>query len=206
MEFWHEILGVGSEDFNLLFQTTGVLIINDILDFESPYFVINIREIINQVYIFFRIFRVFRNPNNLFVYVSVLLNSNYLRNLPNDKLVMFLVNLNFRIKSTVSITYGKPKDFTQIEIILVCNHFNQPKLVWICMILTKNADRCWESKIEGSVVKLFLSNWGDTQAWFHWLPAQRAPPGMLPACWKNNRLEKSVVQIYTKNSHQKMVG
>jgi hypothetical protein len=26
---------------------------------------------------------------------------------------------------------------------------------------------------------------------------------MLPACWKNNRLEKSVVQIITKNSHQK---
>jgi hypothetical protein len=26
---------------------------------------------------------------------------------------------------------------------------------------------------------------------------------MLPACWKNNRLEKSVVQIYTKNSLQK---
>ncbi len=45
------------------------------------------------------------------------------------------------------------------------------------------------------VVKLFLSN--------YWLPAQVAPPGMLPACWKNNRLEKSVVQIYTKNSHQK---
>jgi hypothetical protein len=22
---------------------------------------------------------------------------------------------------------------------------------------------------------------------------------MLPACWKNNRLEKSVIQIYTKN-------
>jgi hypothetical protein len=33
---------------------------------------------------------------------------------------------------------------------------------------------------------------------------------MLPACWKNNRLEKSVIQIHTKNSHQKwlvkMVG
>jgi hypothetical protein len=27
---------------------------------------------------------------------------------------------------------------------------------------------------------------------------------MLPACWKNNRLEKSVVQIITKNSHQKI--
>jgi hypothetical protein len=26
---------------------------------------------------------------------------------------------------------------------------------------------------------------------------------MLPACWENSRLEKSVVQIYTKNSHQK---
>jgi hypothetical protein len=26
---------------------------------------------------------------------------------------------------------------------------------------------------------------------------------MLPACWKNNRLEKSVVLIITKNSHQK---
>jgi hypothetical protein len=26
---------------------------------------------------------------------------------------------------------------------------------------------------------------------------------MLPACWKNNRLKKSVVQIYTKNSQQK---
>jgi hypothetical protein len=26
---------------------------------------------------------------------------------------------------------------------------------------------------------------------------------MLPVCWKNNRLEKSVVQIYTKNSQQK---
>jgi hypothetical protein len=26
---------------------------------------------------------------------------------------------------------------------------------------------------------------------------------MLPACWKNNRLEKSVIQIYIKNSHQK---
>jgi hypothetical protein len=26
---------------------------------------------------------------------------------------------------------------------------------------------------------------------------------MLPACWKNNRLENSVVQIITKNSHQK---
>jgi hypothetical protein len=26
---------------------------------------------------------------------------------------------------------------------------------------------------------------------------------MLPSCWKNNRLEKSVVQIITKNSHQK---
>jgi hypothetical protein len=36
LEFWHENLGVGSEDFNLLFQTTGVLIINEILDFESP--------------------------------------------------------------------------------------------------------------------------------------------------------------------------
>jgi hypothetical protein len=36
-----------------------------------------------------------------------------------------------------------------------------------------------------------------------WLPAHRAPPGMLPDCWKNNRLEISVVQIYTKNSHQK---
>ncbi len=53
------------------------------------------------------------------------------------------------------------------------------------------------------VVKLFLSNWGDTKTWFHWLPAHRAPSGMLPACWKNNRLGKSVVQIYTKNSHQK---
>ncbi len=93
-----------------------------------------------------------------------------------------------------------------LENFLVCNHFNQPKLVWICMILTKNAvsDRCWESKIEGSgfescrplFVKLFLSNWGDTQTWFHWLPAHRAPPGMPPACWKNNRLEKSVV-LYT---------
>jgi hypothetical protein len=41
-------------------------------------------------------------------------------------------------------------------------------------------------------------------------PAQVASPGMLPACWKNKRLEKSVVQIITKNSHQKwlvkMVG
>jgi hypothetical protein len=36
LEFWHEILGVGSEDLNLLFQTTGDLIVNEILDFESP--------------------------------------------------------------------------------------------------------------------------------------------------------------------------
>jgi hypothetical protein len=35
------------------------------------------------------------------------------------------------------------------------------------------------------------------------LTAQVAPPGMLPACWKNNRLEKSGIQIITKNSHQK---
>ncbi len=49
-------------------------------------------------------------------------------------------------------------------------------------------------------MKLFLTNWGDIQAWFHWLHAHRAPPSMLPACWKNNRLEKSVVQII------KMVG
>jgi hypothetical protein len=28
-EFWNEILGVGSEGFNLLFQTTGILIINE---------------------------------------------------------------------------------------------------------------------------------------------------------------------------------
>jgi hypothetical protein len=71
--------------------------------------------------------------------------------------------------------------------------------------------RCWESKIEGSgfescrplVVKLFLSNWGDSLVWFHWVPAHRAPPGLLLACCKNNRVEKSVVQIYTKNSHQK---
>ncbi len=61
-------------------------------------------------------------------------------------------------------------------------------------------------KIEGSgfescrplVVKLFLSTWGDTQAWFHWLPAHRAPPGMLPAYWKNNRLEKSDSNIHQK--------
>jgi hypothetical protein len=39
LEFWHENLGVGSEDFNLSFQTTGVLIINEILDFESPYII-----------------------------------------------------------------------------------------------------------------------------------------------------------------------
>jgi hypothetical protein len=50
---------------------------------------------------------------------------------------------------------------------------------------------------------LFLSNCHDIQAWFHWLPAHRASPGMRPACWKNKRLKKSVVQIYTKNSHQK---
>jgi hypothetical protein len=37
-EFSHEILGVGSEGFNLLFQTTGVLIINEIKDFDPPYF------------------------------------------------------------------------------------------------------------------------------------------------------------------------
>jgi hypothetical protein len=29
-EFWHEILRVGSEDFILLFQTTGIVIINEI--------------------------------------------------------------------------------------------------------------------------------------------------------------------------------
>jgi hypothetical protein len=29
LEFWHEILGVGPEDFNLLFQMTGDLIINE---------------------------------------------------------------------------------------------------------------------------------------------------------------------------------
>jgi hypothetical protein len=36
-EFRLEILGVCSEGFNFLFQTTGVLIDNDILYFESPY-------------------------------------------------------------------------------------------------------------------------------------------------------------------------
>jgi hypothetical protein len=36
-EFRLEILGVCLEGFNLLFQTTGVLIGNDILYFESPY-------------------------------------------------------------------------------------------------------------------------------------------------------------------------
>ncbi len=35
-EFWHEILGVDSDGFNLLFQTTGVLIINEIFDFDPP--------------------------------------------------------------------------------------------------------------------------------------------------------------------------
>jgi hypothetical protein len=38
-EFRLEILGVCSESFNLLFQTTGVLIDNDILYFESPYYI-----------------------------------------------------------------------------------------------------------------------------------------------------------------------
>jgi hypothetical protein len=36
-EFRHEILGVDSEGFNLLFQTAGILIINKIFAFESPY-------------------------------------------------------------------------------------------------------------------------------------------------------------------------
>ncbi len=75
----------------------------------------------------------------------------------------------------------------------------QPKLrYWKSKIELSGFESCWRL-----VVKLFLSNWDDTQTWFHWLPAQVAPPGMLPACWKNNRVEKSVVQIITKNSYQK---
>jgi hypothetical protein len=35
-KFCHDILGVGSEGFNIFFQTTGILIINEMYDFESP--------------------------------------------------------------------------------------------------------------------------------------------------------------------------
>jgi hypothetical protein len=88
---------------------------------------------------------------------------------------------------------------------ILTNHFKQPKLVWICMIPTKTAVlgvNGFES-YRPLVVKLILSNWDETQTWFYWLPAHRASPGTLAACWKNNRLKKSVVQIITKNSHQK---
>jgi hypothetical protein len=43
-------------------------------------------------------------------------------------------------------------------------------------------------------VKLFLSN---RHNFIDFLLTEHLL-GMLPACWKNNRLEKSVVQVYTK--------
>jgi hypothetical protein len=106
-----------------------------------------------------------------------------------------------------NLLYPDTKTFGDLTILT--NHFKQPKLVWICMIPTKIAVlgvKYWREWVRirwPLVLKLFLSNWDDTQTWFHWLPVQVAPPGMLPACRKNNRLEKSVVQIITKNSHQK---
>ncbi len=112
-------------------------------------------------------------------------------------------NLLFQ-KSFIEI-YPRYKFFWCVAIL--CNQ-NWCESVWFQPKL-----RCWESKIEGSgfesrrplVVKLFLSNWGDILAWFHWLPAHRASPGMFSACWKiidsKKVWFKYTPKIHTKNGY-----
>jgi hypothetical protein len=91
---------------------------------------------------------------------------------------------------------------------ILTSHFNTPKLVWIIRILCKTAvsDRCWESKIEGSgfkscrplVVKLFLSKWIDKYDFIDFL-VHRYSRHASNLLIDSNRLEKSMIKIYTKN-------